>query len=178
MPQPMEWGRTLQKNKLCSYLISAAERETSCSNLSKPSPEIHQLTRLASANLGLILSDYLFFFPPQQNKQCQMGPKGWKKLVVRKYIMGKAISWWKLHEKLWQVSLTTVLLEGARTFNFLLAIAPTISHSLISTCDTPHTKPPGSLHRKAKKFEKLTQVFSDKLFLARQESLPKYQSWF
>lgn len=174
MPQPMEWGRTLQKNKLCSYLISAAERETSCSNLSKPSPEIHQLTRLASANLGLILSDYLFFFlPPSRTNNAKWGQKA-EKLVVRKFIMGKAISWWKLHEKLWQVSLTTALLEGARTFNFLLAIAPTISHSLISTCDTPHTKPPGSLHRKAKKFEKLNQVFSDKLFLVRQESLPKY----
>lgn len=170
MPQPMEWGRTLQKNKLCSYLISAAERRTYCFNLPQPSWVPRNSGTSQGWDLQSCVSSYLIiFFSPTEQTIPNGGKKGWKALAC-----GKKIDYRKgnfMIKTPWKIVASKTdhcFSGGSKNFNFPLAIAPIISHSLISTC-SPHIAP-GFLAQEGNKVLETWVSFSDKLFLARQKS--------
>lgn len=121
-------------------------------------------------DLQSCVSSYLIIFFPPQNKQTQMGAKKAERLLA----CGKKTDYRKgnfMIKTPWKIVASKTdrcFSGGSKNFNFPLAIAPIISHSLISTC-SPHIAPGFSAQEGNKVLETWVS-FSDKLFLARQKS--------
>lgn len=129
--------------------------------------EFRNLTGLGSAKLCLILSD---FFSPHRTNNPKLGQKKAEKALAcgKKIHYGKGNFMIKTPWKIVASKTDHCFSGGSNNFNFPLATAPIISHSLISTC-SPHIAP-GLFAQEGNKVLETWVSFFDRLLLARQKS--------